>query len=107
MLHTQSLQQGGRTVHKHCTYHHQQEHGKHQHHLLRRLAQIASNDFRLVDTTMTYGEHTTQVVVDGTSEDTAKDNPQIGHRTELGTHNGTEDGTRTCDIQKLNHEDLP
>ena len=45
--------------------------------------------------------------MDGSGEDTAEDNPQIGHRTELGTHDGTEDRTRTSDVQKLNHKNLP
>ncbi len=45
--------------------------------------------------------------MDGSGENTAEYNPQIGHRTELGTHDGTEDRTRTRNIQELDHENLP
>ena len=42
-----------------------------------------------------------------TCKDTAEDNPQIGGRTELGTHDSTEDRTGARNVQKLNHENLP
>ena len=43
----------------------------------------------------------------GTGEDTAKDNPQITGRAELGTHDGSENGARSCDVQELDHEHPP
>ena len=43
----------------------------------------------------------------GTGEDAAEDNPEIGSRTKLGAHDGTEDRTCTCNVKKLNHEYLP
>ena len=42
-----------------------------------------------------------------TRKDTSQDNPQICHRTELGTHDGTEDRTRSRNVEELNHKDFP
>ena len=43
----------------------------------------------------------------GSCEDTPEDNPQISHRSVPGTHNSTEDRTRSCNVEELNHEDFP
>ena len=56
---------------------------------------------------MAHGQHAAQEIVGSTGKDTAKDNPQVGHRAELGTHDSSEDGACTGNIQKLNHEHLP
>jgi hypothetical protein len=56
---------------------------------------------------MPYGEHTTHIVVSSSCKNASEDYPQIGYRSEFGSHDGTEDGTRTCDVQELNHENLP
>ena len=53
------------------------------------------------------GEHAREIVVDGSGEDAAEDNPQIGRRTELRAHDGTEDGACARDVEELDHEDLP
>ena len=42
-----------------------------------------------------------------TGKDTAQHYPQIGHRTELGSHDGPEDGACSSDVQELYHENLP
>ena len=43
----------------------------------------------------------------GTHEDSAQSNPQKGHGAETGTHNGTEDGAYTRNVEKLNKEGAP
>ena len=106
-LATQFAEDECRTVHKHRTHHHQQEHGEHQHHLLCGLSQVVANQLGLTGTTVTNGEHAAKIIVNSTGKDTSKDNPQIGRRTELGSHDSTEDGARSCDVQELNHENLP
>ena len=58
-------------------------------------------------TVVAHRKHTAEIVVNRTSENTAKDNPQIGNRTKLRTHDGTEDGTRTGNVKELDHENLP
>ena len=42
-----------------------------------------------------------------TSEDTAKNNPQIRYRTEPHTHDSTKDRSCTSNIQELNHKYFP
>ena len=96
-----------RTIYEHRTYHHQQEYGEHQHHVLGSLTQITTNQLRLPGTIVSHGEHTTEVVVHRTGKDAAQHNPQIGSRSELCSHDSTEDRTRTSDVQELDHEDLP
>ena len=53
----------GRTEYKHCTYHHQKENRKYQHDLLRRIAQIATDDLWLIGTPMAHRQHTREVIV--------------------------------------------
>ena len=43
----------------------------------------------------------------GTHEDAAEDYPQVGGRAEENAHDGTEDGTRTRDVQELNEVNAP
>ena len=45
--------------------------------------------------------------MDSTHEDATKDNPQVGGRTKENTHDGTEDRTRSGDVQELNQIDAP
>ena len=103
----QFLQQQGRTVHKHGSYHHQQENGENQHNLLCGITQVFSNNLRKVSATVTNTQHTAQIVVRSTCKDTSEDNPEIGSRSELGTHDGTKDRSSTCNVQELYHENLP
>ena len=97
----------GRTVDKHNTHHHQHEHGEYQHELVRTFAEIAANEFGQPHATMTQREHTAEIIVDSSGKNAAKHNPQITGWSELGSHNGTEDRSRSRDIEKLNHKDLP
>ena len=43
----------------------------------------------------------------GTGKEGTDNNPQVGCRTELRSHDGTEDGSEARDVEKLNHEDFP
>ena len=97
----------GRAEHEHGTYHHQQEDREDQHHRLRGLAEIGSDEFRQVGAAMPDRQHARQIVVYGTREDTAEHNPEIGRRAELGAHDRTENRTRPGNIQELDHENLP
>ena len=45
--------------------------------------------------------------MDGTGKNAAQHNPQVGGRTELCAHDGSENGTRAGDVKKLNHKYLP
>ena len=101
------MQDDGRTIDEHHAHHHQQQDREDQHHALRGLTQIGTHQLGQSCSTMTHGEHADQIVVHGTGEDASKHNPQIGHRTIPRTHDGTEDGSRAGNIQKLNHENLP
>ena len=56
---------------------------------------------------MTHGEHATEIVVNCSGKDASKDNPQVGCRSELSTHDGTKDGARSRNVQELNHKHLP
>ena len=101
------MQYLGRTIHKHDAHHDQQEDGENQHHLLRGIAQIFAYQFGQSGTLVAQGEHTAQVVVGGSGEDTAEHNPQISNRAELSSHDGTKNRTSSSDVQKLNHKNLP
>ena len=101
------MQDLGRRIHEHRSHQDQQQHREHEHHALGGVAKIIANQIRQTGAVVTHGEHTRQIVVHRTSEDAAEDNPQIGHRTELRTHDGTKDRTSSRNVQKLDHEDLP
>ena len=45
--------------------------------------------------------------MEGSDEDATQHDPQVGRRTELYTHDGSEDGARACNIQELNQENAP
>ena len=99
--------QSGRSCHKDSSHQYHQDDGKAAHHLLGGQPQIASDDFRQAFPVMPQGEHTGKIVVHCTGKDTAKYNPQIGCRTELSSHDGTEDRSQPGNIEKLYHKDFP
>ena len=99
--------QSGRACHKDSSHQYHQDNGKAAHHLLGGQPQIASDDFRQAFPVMPQGEHTGKIVVHCTGKDTAKYNPQIGCRTELSSHDGTEDRSQPGNIEKLYHKDFP
>ena len=104
---TNAIENDGRTIHKHCTHHHQQQHGEHQHHFLGSSTQILAHQFRQTSSIVADTEHTTHIIVHGSCKDTSEDNPQISHRTIPRTHDGSKNWSSTRNIEKLNHKDFP
>ena len=100
-------QQARRPCHKDGTHQHHQNDRKHAHHLLGGHTQVAADKFGKALAIMTHGEHTGQIVMHGSRKDASQHNPQIRSRAELGTHDGTEDGTQSRNVEELNHEYLP
>ena len=45
--------------------------------------------------------------MDGSGEDASEDDPEVGGRTELGAHDGTEDRTGSRNVQELDHKYFP
>ena len=45
--------------------------------------------------------------MDCTHENAAEHNPKVGGRAEENAHDGTEDGTRACDVEELNEINAP
>ena len=70
-------------------------------------AEIASDELREALATISQRECPGEEVVDGSGEDCAEDNPEVGCGAELCSHDGSEDGTETGDVEELNHEDFP
>ena len=101
------MQNLGRRVDKHSTEHDKQEYGERQQHLRRATAEILPHKLGQVAATIAHGEHASEIVVNGSGENAAEDNPQIRSRTKLGTHDGTKDGTCAGDVEKLYHEHFP
>ena len=104
---THGVQDFSRRIDKHRAHHDQQQNREDQHHGFGRIAQVFADKRRKSGTLITHGEHAHEIIVNGTGKDTTQHNPQIGHRTELGTHDGTKDRTGTGNVQELNHKDFP
>ena len=100
-------EQLGRTADERGSKKDEQHTDEDAHHLARKLAQIGTDDLGEGSTIHTDAHHRGQIVVNCTRKDTAEHNPQVGCRSELGTHDGTEDGTQTCNVEELDHVDLP
>lgn len=62
---------------------------------------------RHVGSVVAHAEHTAEVIVHRTGKDATEHYPQISRRTIPCSHDGTKDGARTCNIEKLNHVYLP
>ena len=97
----------GRAIDEHYANHHQQQHGEHKHDLLRLATKVNTDEVGQVGTAMAYGKHAAHIVVDSTCKDASEDNPQIGHRTKLGSKNGSKDRACAGNVQELNHEHFP
>ena len=96
-----------RRVNKHGASDKQSQQGQGQRDAFRPLAQVFPDDFRQACAAVAHRSHAAQVVVYGSGEDGAEDDPQVGHGTELGTHDGTEDGACAGNIEELDHVNLP
>ena len=102
-----SAQQFGRTAHEGSSQQNQQDADEDAHHLAGEIAEIGTDDFRKGGTVHADAHHRGQIVMHSAGEDAAKDDPQIGSGSELGTHDGTEDGSKAGDVEELHHIDLP
>ena len=96
-----------RTIHEHRAHHDEEHHAEHEHHVARSLAEVFADEGGQVGSVVTHGEHTAEEIVGGTGKDAAEDDPEVCRRTELGSHDGTEDRSRAGDVEKLDHENLP
>ena len=92
------LEDGGGTEHKHRAHHQQKEYREHPHDLTGLLTQVFPDNLRTTGTTVTHGEHTSEIVMYTACKDTSQYNPQVGNGTELGAHDSTEDWASTCDV---------
>ena len=100
-------QDDGRGIDEHGSDQDQQDHGEDQHHGLGAFAQVIADELRQSGAPIAYGKHSGEVVMHRTGEDAAEHDPEIGGGTELGAHNGAEDGTRPRNVEELDHENLP
>ena len=101
------MQDLGRTVDEDRADHEQQHDAEDEHQPPGTVAHVLADDFRTAGAVMAHREHADEIVVDGPREDAPEDNPEVGRGAELGTHDGSEDGARAGNVEKLDHEDLP
>ena len=99
--------QAGRADGEHGADHDQQDHGEDTHDILHRLAEVDAGDLGNGGAVVSLGQHTGKVVMDSAGKHGAEGDPQIDHRAPHGAADGTEDGAKTGNVQKLNHEQLP
>ena len=100
-------QDDGRAVDEYGADKHQQQDREEQHHRAGPFAKVEADDLRQSGTSVANGQHPGEIVVDGPGENAAEYDPQIGGGTEFGSHDGSEDGPRSRDIEELDHKDPP
>ena len=100
-------QQAGGSGHEDHAHEQQEDDGEHAHHLLGHVAQVVTHDGGYVGALVTHGEHAGEVVMHGTGEDGADNDPQQGAGAVQGAQDGAEDGAHTGDVQQLDEPDLP
>ena len=97
----------GRAVNEHCPDQYQQEDYEAEHQLLDSVPQVFSAKLRKVHTSLAEGHHAGEIVMHGPGENAAQYDPKECGGTELGSHDGSEDGACPRDVQELDHVDLP
>ena len=100
-------EQAGRTRHEDGTDEDEQHDGEHAHDEEHRRAHVIADDLRDALAILAQRNHAGQVVMHAACEDGTKDNPEIDARAPDGAAKRTEDRAEACDIQQLDHEDLP
>ena len=75
--------------------------------LFHAFPQVFAGDFRDVPAIVADGKHAGHVVVDGSPENAADDNPDIAAGTVHGPQDGPENGAEAGDVEKLDHEHFP
>ena len=96
-----------RTIDEDRADHDEQEHDEDEEYLGSEASQKLLHECGQVTSAMAHGEHAREVVVGGSGKDAAEDDPQIGRWTKLRAHDGTKDGARAGNVEKLDHEHLP
>ena len=94
-------------VNEHGTHHDEQQHGEYHHCQPCPAAQEVAHDFGQSGTVEPEREHSGQVVVDRSGEDTAQHYPQVSRRTEFRSHDGTEYRARAGNVEELHHIYFP
>ncbi|MPN22978.1 hypothetical protein SDC9_170363 [bioreactor metagenome] len=70
--------------------------------MLDRFAQIFAGQFRQVRAVVPQGNHPDHIIVDGSSEDAADDDPDVGDRSVKRSHYRSENRTCPGNIQQFN-----
>ena len=103
----QALQEFGRPEEEDDSHQDQQNHRKHPHELLEAVSEIAADHVRQALPLVADGQHSGKIVVNGTGEDAAEDDPDQRHRAVERAQNRTVDRPEPGDVQQLDEEDLP
>ena len=107
VLRKMRIQQSSRRVDEHHAHQNHQQHHETAHELLDAITQIVSMNFRKAAALFTKGNHARHVIVHRTGKNAAEHDPQEGCGAELGTHDGTADGSHARDVQELDKENAP
>lgn len=71
------------------------------------MTQVKTYQLWLTGTVVTHREHTAQIIVNCTCKYTSQHYPKVSGRSELGTHDSSEDRASSGNVQELNHEHFP
>ena len=96
-----------RAIYEDGAYHHHQENHEDQHDGPGSLSKITADDFRQGAAVVAQADHTAEIVVDGSGENAAEHYPDVTGWAEFGSHDRSEDRTRSGYVQELYHEHLP
>ena len=96
-----------RAIYEDGAYHHHKENHEDQHDGPGSLSKITAYDFRQGATVVAQADHAAEVVVDSSSENAAEHYPYVTGWAEFGSHDCSEDRTRSGYVQELYHEHLP
>ena len=99
--------EAGRACHEDGTDEHEQHDGEHAHDEEHHRPHVVADDLGDALAILAQRDHAGQVVMHAASEDGTKDDPEIDARAPDGAAEGTEDRAEACDVQELDHEDLP
>ncbi len=89
------------------TNHDQQNDREDTHDGLHDRAKVDADDLGDRSAVVALGEHACKVVMHRTCKDGSESDPQENDRAPLSTLHGAEDRAKACDVQQLDHEELP
>ena len=93
--------------HKNRSHQKHQQQGQHTHGVAHGSAQLGAHNLGQRHASHAQAHHTAQIVMDCTGKDASCHYPQIGGGPEEDAHDGTEDGTCACNVEKLYEEHFP